>query len=229
MSDDALSPVRQALLDFSRGRVGNWHVTRALLDHNDWLVPALALSKFYGRSEAPALYVLGEQTVLPPGKFLLFTDFPAATAAQHAGVPMGPLCGGVGGLELFSKVCRDWEEVSVNAGSPAEQTWYYAPDSYEALEQVARQIAFERHLGAFVLKGDNLLSAITADGFGLMLFTAPDCVEAARRALAADGTLDGAEFVMIKGTIVDKIPSEGVIGVVVNAFGPGPRADVWWQ
>jgi hypothetical protein len=262
VSESELSPVRQALLDFSRGQADRYRVVRALIDHNDWLAPTLVLHRYYehvGDDDLYAgrktLYVLGEQTILPPGKLLLFTDFPAATRAQHAGIPMGLYIGGVSGLALFSDICPDWEEIFINAGSPEAETCFQGPDpsgGYESVQRFVRQVGYERKLaaataqesleelvdlirtaaepfGALLLKSGRLLSAITEDGSGLMLFTAPDCVEAARQALASAGTLEGASLVQIRGTIVNKIPSDGVIGVIVNAFGPGPRAEVWWE
>jgi hypothetical protein len=262
VSESELTPVRQALLDFSRGQADRYQAVRALIDHDDWLAPTLVLQRYYqhvreddlypGRK---ALYVLGEQTILPPGKLLLFTDFPAATKAQHAGIPMGPYTGGVSGLALFSDIFSGWEELFINAGSPEAETWFQQPDGsggYESFQRFARQVGFERKLaaaaekealeelvelirtaaepfGALMLRSGQLLSGITGDGSGLMLFTAPDCVEAARQALASAGTMEGASLVQIRGTIVNKIPGGGVIGVMVNAFGPGPKAEVWWK
>src|SRR5215213_3001123 len=243
MGTEQLSEPVRVLTEYSQKRVGANEVMRALAGHKGWLAPAL----MFARAEGQDLFLDGgmvlfsTETRLPPGELWVFTDRAAAERAQAAGALLGPYAADVAGTELFGKIDPGFQIVRVNPYSPNEQGWQFLPGSYELAKLWAQVISLEEafenrddsfyeavaRFQAFLLFNGQSGYAITLPNQGGMrnpaaVFTAPDCADAFLARLA-DEQRQGFERVAADGmTLLKKLPLQGVDGMLLNAFGPGP-------
>jgi hypothetical protein len=238
--------VRAVLRDFSEGRVHHSTVARALVEHDDWIVPLETMVRYYGRLESAITYAVGEVTALPDGTLWVFTDLEAALSAQAYGYVPGSCAGGISGSALFRELPTSWKEVVVNVGSPVENSWYQQPHEtrgYGAMTAIAKAVPLERTLAGYRpqqhaefmelvrchdswwlvgLRDRTFLSAYSA-GEGppfLSAFTAPDRVDAAIRALNNPGLFEGAHVSVVNGTrLIDigaALAVDGYRGLMIN-------------
>jgi hypothetical protein len=243
MGTESLSEPVRVLVDYSQKRVGANEVMRALAGHKGWLAPAL----MFARAEGQDLFLdgrmvlFGMETRLPPGELWVFTDRAAAERAQAAGALLGPYAADVAGTELFDKIEPSFQIVRVNPYSPNEQGWQFLPGSYEVAKLWAQVIALEEgfknrddsfyeaiaRFQAFLLFNGASGSVITLPNQGGMrnpaaVFTAPDCADAFLARLTEEQRR-GLERIAADGmTLLKKLPLQGIDGMLLNAFGPGP-------
>jgi len=181
------------------------------------------------------------ETRLPPGELWVFTDRAAAERAQAAGALLGPYAADIAGTELFGKLDPRFQIVRVNPYSPNEQGWQFLPGSFEVAQLWAQVAAleegFENTAGldyaaiarfpAFLLFNGPSGYVITLPNQGGLrnpaaVFTAPDCADAFLARLT-DEQRRGLERVAADGmTLIKRLPLQGVDGMLLNAFGPGP-------
>jgi hypothetical protein len=240
--------VRDVLRRFAEGRADIFAVVRALVEHESWVVPMETMLRHYGPFESTAFYVLGEQTTLPDGTLWVFTDLEAAMSGQAYGYVPGPCVAGIPGLTLFRNLPTTWKEVSVNVGSPVEETFYQQPHEtlgYLAVTRVAKGIRIERALAdcrpekhaefaellrqhdewwLIQLRDHTFFSAYSA-GEGppfLMVFTAPDRVQAAMNTMGTPGLFADARIVALAGSRLmnSRKRSGGYYGLMINSLDP---------
>ncbi|HEX8072076.1 MAG TPA: hypothetical protein VF546_19160 [Pyrinomonadaceae bacterium] len=249
MGTEPLSAPVRVLTDYSRKRVGADEVMRALAGHKGWLAPAL----MFARAEGQDLFLdggmvlFGTETRLPPGELWVFTDRAAAERAQAAGALLGPYAADIAGTELFGRLDPRLQIVRVNPYSPNEQGWQSLPGSYELAKLWAQVIALEEgfknrdgldygaiaRFQAFLLFNDPSGYVITLPNQGGLtnpaaVFTAPDCADAFLARLT-DEQRRGLERVAADGmTLIKKLPLQRIDGMLLNAFGPGPAAALFF-
>ena len=243
MATESLSEPVRVLTDYSQKRVGANEVMRALASHKGWLAPAL----MFARAEGQDLFLdggmvlFGAETRLPPGELWVFTDRAAAERAQAAGAQLGPYASNISGTELFTKIDPRLDVVRVNPYSPVEQTWQFQQGSYDIAELWAKVIALEE---GFDNRGEQFYQSIASfKGFLLFngpsghvitlpnqggmknpaaVFTAPDCVDAFLARLTEEQR-KGFERMAVDGmTLIQRLQLQGIDGLLINAFGPGP-------
>jgi hypothetical protein len=229
-------------MEYGQKRVGTNEVMRALASHKGWLAPALMFVK-PGETELmlDRLVLLGTETRLPPGELWVFTNQSAAERAQAAGALLGPYAADIAGTQLFDNFSPDFQLVRVNPYSPAEQGWQFRPGSYELAKLWGCVIALEEsfkntdgldhaaiaRFEAFTLFRGPAGYVITLPNQGGMknpavVFTAPDCADAFRARLTEEQRT-GMERIYADGmTLIKKLPEQGIDGMYLNAFGPGP-------
>src|SRR5687767_9556341 len=105
MGTESLSEPVRVLIDYSRKRVGDNEVMRALASHKGWLAPALIFAQA-GEQDLllDSMVLFGMETRLPPCELWVFTDRAAAERAQAAGALLGPYAADIAGTELFGKI-----------------------------------------------------------------------------------------------------------------------------
>jgi hypothetical protein len=215
---------------------------RALAGHKGWLAPALMFAREQGQDLfLDSMVLFGAETRLPPGELWVFTDRAAAERAQVAGALLGPYAADIAGAELFGKIDPGFQIVRVNPYSPNEQGWQFLPGSYELAKLWAEVIALEEgfenrddsfygaiaRFQAFLLFNGPSGYVITLPNQGGMsnpaaVFTAPDCADAFLARLT-DEQRRGLERVAADGmSLIKKLPLQGIDGMLINAFGPGP-------
>jgi hypothetical protein len=242
METESLSEPVRVLIGYSQKRAGVNEVMRALASHKDWLAPVLMFAQA-GEQELflDSMVLFGMETCLPPGELWVFTDRAAAERAQAAGAQLGPYASKISGTELFNKIDPRLQIVRVNPYSPSEQGWQFLQGSYELAKLWAQVIALEEGFGnadgldyqaiasfkAFLLFNGKSGSAITLPNQGGMknpaaVFTAPDCADAFLARLT-DEQREGFERIAVDGmTLIKRLPLQGIDGLLLNAFGPGP-------
>ena len=144
---------------------------------------------------------------------------------------------------MFGKLDPGFRIVRVNPYSPDEQGWQFHPGSYELAKLWARVIALEEgfknrddsfyeavaRFPAFLLFNGPSGYVITLPNQGGMrnpaaVFTAPDCADAFLARLT-DEQRRGLERVGVDGmTLLKRLPLQEIDGMLLNAFGPGPAA-----
>ncbi|MBV8858850.1 MAG: hypothetical protein JOZ02_18105 [Acidobacteria bacterium] len=234
-------PVR-VLTEYSQKRAGANEVMRALASHKGWLAPALMFARAEGQDLfLDSMVLFGTETRLPPGELWVFTDRAAAERAQAAGALLGPYAADIAGTELFAKIDPGFQIVRVNPYSPVEQGWQFLPGGYEVAQLWAQVVALEEsfedggqsfyeaiaRFRGFMLFNGPSGSVITLPNQGGLknpaaVFTAPDCVEAFLARLT-DEQRRGLERIAPDGmTLIKRLPLQGIDGLLINAFGPGP-------
>src|SRR5690349_10766965 len=113
ITTSSIPAVRQALIDFSVSKVDNHHVMRALMRHDDWLVPSVIAARLLG-TESQDLVILGETFNHPPGTLLLYTDVESALLAQEtSNIELGPFARGIRGVDVFGALPAGFSTVAV--------------------------------------------------------------------------------------------------------------------
>jgi hypothetical protein len=237
----SIPAVRQTLIDFSVSKVDNHQVMRALMRHDDWLVPSIIAARLLGQ-ESQDLVILGETFNHPPGTLLLYTDLESALLAHETGnIELGPFARGIRGIEVFGALPAGFSTVAVNEGCWKDQKLYLGAPSFGNAGVWADVIRFEADLSNEELSAASLADRVRAyDAYFVavhpnngsivtitnhprfknagLLFTAPDCLDAfiARvpGASLQTGQTTGAR-------VTGLLSSLGVDGLVINVCGPG--------
>lgn len=229
-----------ALGAFARKKIGKDQLLRALCEHDKWFVPIdVATAAMTGKT-FECLSVWGAVAKVPAGHLYLFTDVEAGQRAAKT-TSLGPYASPVAGAELFRHLPPGVTEVHVNPGSASERSWFFGGDWVELSRRWGAAVVLERLLagkrkreltqelidfGSFstLRKADGTLA--TAAGKGklknpAMVFTAPDCCDAALKAAGADAK----SWKRITGSgkqLFTAFSNLGVDGLVLNPHGPGP-------
>jgi hypothetical protein len=251
MPSNPSDPLLQALEAFGLERLSKDDLMRQLVSYRDWLAPTLIMAQHYGRSDFAEgrLFMFGERLSYPRSELWLFTDFEAASRAQEAGALLGPYVSGIGGTELFGKLDSAWDVVKINPGSTAAMTCDLARGGFEEAAAWADAINFEAELDRRAASGrvdldalgdyrDFLLLNHTSSGLvatlpgrrGLTnpapIFTAPDCLAAFLRQLTPSEQAGLVRVTAPGKLLLERLPRQGVDGMLLNEFGPGPSAVV---
>ena len=222
-------------------------VFRAVVGYNNWLVPVATLTGHYGR--APTRRVAyGEPAEFPPGELWLFTDGDAAERAAAAGSSLGEYATGLTGVELLAVLPPGATTVRVNPVSPAELTWNFPPEAFAAALAWAQVLRFERvvrgwsagaavdlaaaadypQFEAFVFPNRTVLTMPEQGGLTnpAVVCTAPDCARAILRRVP-EALRSQLQVVFTTGReLLDKLPEQGMDGLMLNPAGPGPTLPV---
>jgi len=216
---------------------------RALVSYNNWLAPVGAMTGHYGLPAPSRRLAYSHAGEFPPGELWLFTDDDAAHRAKAAGCNLGPYATGLSGVELFENLPPGGTAVRVNPVSPAELTWNFPPEAFGVVAAWAQVIRFERVLRGWAAGAPVDLAAVAAyPQFHAFVFpnrtvltmpeqggmlnpavacTAPDCARAILRRVP-EPMRSGLQIVVTSGReLIDKLPEQGMDGLMVNPAGPG--------
>ncbi len=232
---------------FAARRADVHDVFRAVVGYNNWLAPVETLTGRYGR--APIRRVAyGESAEFPPGELWLFTDGDAAERAVAAGSALGEYATGLTGVDLFSSLPAEVHAVRVNPVSPAELTWNFPPEAFAAAVAWAQVLRFEHAVrgwsaGAavdlaaladypqfevFAFPNRTVLTMPEQGGLTnpAVVCTAPDCAKAILRRVP-EALRSQLQVVFTTGReLLDKLPAQGMDGLMLNPAGPGPTFPV---
>ena len=186
--------------------------------------------------------------VTPPDELWVYTDTAAVTRAKAGGSAVGPLTPGMSGLELFHAILPDLKAIRVNPVSPAPMSWSVPSAAFPVAQAWVNGVRFEtevartraengtwgpamqayRHYLCYLTPEDAVLTMPGRDGFTnpAVVCTAPDCGRRVLERVPAD-LRAGLRAVFVPGTeLAEKLPRQGVDGVVLNPAGPGPTLAV---
>ncbi len=234
--------MRNVLNRFAEHKASQHEVMRALVAHDEWLVPATYASQTLGRTKLDQLVLFGTDFAYPPGTLWIFTDLESGTLASETGARLGPYQGGLRGSELFAELPESITEIVVNHGSPDRDKLYLVAPSFGNVGVWVDVLGFEAALAGpttpamvdaakrydayFIAQNadGSLLTLTNIDGLTnvLVLFTGPDSLAALLGQLgpAAEGITSGQTTgPHLFGALGDL----GIDGVVVNPAGPGAR------
>ena len=149
MGTPVATPVA-TLVAFSKKQATSDQVMRALVEHDDWSIPALMLP---GEPKVVEnLVIYAEEFSIREDTLLVFTDRAAMdVGAQKVGhKAMGLYGRKVKGTALFGQLERPAlakvKELVVNAGSPQEQSWFIKRDGFVMCGAWADAVKCERNL-----------------------------------------------------------------------------------
>lgn len=229
-----------ALSAFARKKATKDQLLRALCEYDKWFVPISVANLAMSNRTFECLSVWGAVSKVPAEHLYLFTDVEAGQRAAK-GAQLGPYASPVPGAGLFGNLPDTFTEVHVNPGSPDERTWLIGGDWVELARRWGAAVSLEKKL-AGKLKGELTEALIDFPAFttlkkpdgGIatkpganqlknpaMVFTAPDCADAA---LAAGGpAMRKYQRVTATGRqLFGAFSSLSVDGFVFNPHGPGP-------
>ncbi len=222
-------------------------VFRAVVGYKNWLVPLATLTGHYGRTPTRGVSY-GEPADFPPGELWLFTDGDAAERAVAAGGSLGGYATGLAGVELFAGLPPGVSAVRVNPVSPAELTWNFPPEAFAAALAWTQVLRFEQavrgwsagaavdlaaladypQFEAFVFPNRTVLTMPEHGGLTnpAVVCTAPDCAKAILRRVP-EALRSQLQVVFTTGReLLDKLPAQGMDGLMLNPAGPGPTFPV---
>jgi len=229
-----------ALSAFSRKKATKDQVLRALCEYERWFVPIAVAHLAMSNRTFEGLTVWGSQSKVPADHLYLFTDVEAGERAAKR-TQLGPYASPVPGAGLFRNLPGTFREVHVNPGSPDEVSWLIGGDWVELARRWGAAVALEKLL-AGKQKGELTEALIAFDAFttlkkpdgGIatkpgggklkspgMVFTAPDCADAA---IAAGGAA-AKKYSRVTATgrqLFGAFSKLSVDGFVFNPHGPGP-------
>lgn len=133
----------EVLHAFAAGTASKMEALRALVEHDGWVVPAVAIVK--GDETFEHALLLGAETRLPPGEFWAFTDKPHTLQAAQQGVMLGLMVDPVPGTRVFSSLGQS-SVFHVNRGAPSAETWSVPAESYDLCTLFAKVVLMERML-----------------------------------------------------------------------------------
>jgi hypothetical protein len=246
-----LSPVRDAL---ARHRNVEFEpLIRAMINHPGWIVPLVVMQEQHGVNVSHVFVPeSGDPARFPPDAMPLYTDLDAVNESKAKQLAVPSCMGGIAGSLLFSKLDRRWSEIWINPGSETTACTILRA-GYDWAEEYAQLLGYEERLATVWERKDDtalaealrakeqtlwmivqengiILSATTSRGLAWMIFTAPDCAEAAVRAHGSGvlknckrGTMTGAHV----AAAIDRL--DDFHGVIVNYYGPGPHVQYWWK
>ncbi len=234
-----------ALRAYAAHKADVYQAFRALVGDRNWLTPVAQLPTLARRSTPAKSLSFGDVAEFPPGELWLFTDSDAAERAAAAGCRLGEYATGIPGVDLFADPPADLTAIRINPVSPPELTWNFPADSFAALRAWAEVIAFEALL-ADAARGRPLDSAALADFAQFQVFvfpnrtvltmpeqgglqnpavacTAPDCAKAILVKVPEPMRSELQLVVTTGRELADKLPEQGMDGLMVDPAGPGPR------
>lgn len=237
----SIPAVRQALIDFSVSKFGNHHVMRALMRHDDWLVPSTFAARVLGK-ESQDLLMLGDTIKHPPGTLLLYTDVESALLAHEtSNIELGPFARGIRGIDVFGALPAGFSTVAINEGCWKDQKLYLGAPSFGNAGVWADVVRFEADLSNEALPAATVADRVRGyDAYFIavhpgngsivtitnhprfknagLLFTAPDCLDAFMARVPGASLQTG----QTTGTrVTGLLSSLGIDGLVINPCGPG--------
>ncbi len=228
----------EVLARFSQKMASANDVMRALVSYDGWFAPGPWATEAFATNMFDRACIWGESSSVSPKHFLAFTQPEIGLALQQRGTNLGLYVGPLRGSTLFSKL-PDGIEFHVNPGAPPGHGWFMSGDALQLARLWGRAVRLEQALvdgqevADRVIDFDAYVYFITATGAiatavgagGLenpgMIFTAPDCVEAAQRAVGP-GAASLKQGVMSGATLFERFDQLGVDGLLINPAGPGP-------
>ena len=231
--------VTSLLQDYARGNNTLEAVTRALIQHDDWIVPAAHAAIATGRQRFDRAQILSQDSNMAADELWIYSDDAALQTAIDAGVRIGTVVRPVGGIELYGALAKlNVRALKVDMGCPIEQAWFIGADAFGLISLWTQALAVERALQAepsaertrtlrdfpgylvlFHAEHDAIATLQNVGGYKnpAILFTALDCCEAihGKHPHLQRRTWTGSE-------LARHLPDLGVDGVVTNPFGPGP-------
>jgi hypothetical protein len=228
---------RPVLEAFSRKEVDAHAVMRALVAHDDWLVPSVYAGQVLGHTTQQVV-MLGDRIRHPAGSLLLYSDLETAVAVCDQGALLGPYASGMRGAEIFKAIAPDIATIVVNEGAPQAQKLYLGAPSFGNAGVWVDTVAFEDALTGrdatlaaksydayFVLfNPDGALSTVAnVEGMAeaVVLCTAPDCRDAFASLLERHFGRRPEVGQTTGERVAHALPQLGVDGVVINPVGPG--------
>lgn len=238
--------VLQVLTAYGEGRANVNDVMRALVSHNDWLVPVILVARSEGEEPRVVgnITLFSTETRLPPGELWIFTDRESAEIAQAAGASLGAYTGGIKGTELFRSINPNTPTVRVNPYSPRERTWIFSEgsacdagkiwadaialeESFDGWRQIGRPdkpavsnyrafLVFNHSSGPIVTLPNQVGMSNPA-----VAFTAPDCAEMFLSKLSEEQRGAMQQAVVGGDVLIERAPQLGIDGLLFNPFGPG--------
>lgn len=218
---------------FARQERAADEVLRAVVSFDDYLAPP--------RGTPPG-------TGSPPGEVWVYTDADAVDRARAAGSDVGPLAPGLAGTDLFADVPAGRTAVRINPVSPPNLGWNVPREAFAALAAWVTCIHFERqvagwakgggvsfdalvgyrHFQAYLMPDKAVLTMPNQHGLAhaAVVLTAPDCGRALLSRVPADLRAKLTAVFVTGAELVDKLPDQGVDGVILNPAGPGPTCPV---
>ena len=235
------TPTMQA---FAAHRADAHDVFRALVGYKNWLVPVAALTGHYGRPSPSQRLAYSRSAEFPPGELWLFTDDDAAQRAVAAGCSLGAYATGLAGVDLFARLPPGGAAVRVNPVSPAELTWNFPPEAFAIAAAWSEVLRFEQtvrdwaagapvdlaavaaypQFEAFTFPNKTVLTMPEQGGMlnPAVVCTAPDCAKAILRRVP-EAMRAELQVVFTTGReLVEKLPEQGMDGLMLNPAGPGP-------
>ena len=237
-----------SLIAYSKKQLDGDAVMRALIEHDDWFMPALYLP---GETKvAEALVVYAQEFSLREDTLLVFTDRTSMdSAVQKLGhKALGIYAGRIKGTALFGQLQRPElakiKELHVNPGLPPEQGWFVERGRFGQCQAWAEAITVERALlnpdgGLFgaleayegfwvgIAKSDKTLVQVPYEGKAayVFVFTAPDHYQrfvtslGDRSAQVTSAVLPGKKlFPFLLGTKIDGLLLNGRVPLARDAI-----------
>ncbi len=184
----------------------------------------------------------------PPGEVWVYTDAAAVDRAQAAGSDVGPLTPGHAGTDLFADPPAGRTAVRINPVSLPHLGWNVPREAFDTLRAWVTCVHFERQVAGWARGGGVALAALVAyrhfqaylmpnkavltmpNQHGLanaaVVLTAPDCGRALLAQVPADMRAKLTAVFISGAELVDKLPDQGVDGLILNPAGPGPTCPV---
>lgn len=238
-----MNPCRQ-LVAFAQNQLDADDVFRALVSYEQWLAPVPVLREHYGRTAFDQVVMYGHVADFPPGELWLFTDDDAAHRAKIAGSNLGAFAINNAGVDLFENLHPDWQFIRVNPVSTAELSWTFPRGTFAVLQAWVAAIRFEaevrtwasgrpvdlnalagyRQFSAFLFANNSVLTLPEQGGLmnPAVVLTAADCARDLLTRLP-DAVRNDVRQVFTTGEqLIDILPEQGVDGLLINPFGPGP-------
>lgn len=234
-----------SLIAFSKKQLTRDEVMRALVEHDDWFMPALYLPEEERVADSVVIYA--NEFSLPAEKLLVFTDRASMDqAVEKVGhKTLGIYAGKIKGRELFGRLERPQlskiKELLVNPGVATERQWFVERPNFGLCAAWADAVSLERgilepsgdmfsKLGNYegfwvaIAKSDQTLVQVPYEGNAayVFVFTAPDRYQqfvkslGERASQVTSAVLPGKKlFPFLLGTKID--------GMLLNGRMPFPR------
>jgi hypothetical protein len=245
--------LRELLVNYSQRAATRAEVLRSLVSFQGWIVPVVQFhEELFTNKDPPTaelehdVILYSKEVRLPQDQLWLFTDHEAACRARDQGVLLGMCEAGVAGTEIFSNLNPEWERVTVNPGSPAEEgCMFVSRDGYSLLKEMAAGLLLEDALESSTSESEVIEHVRRFRSFKILIWnddqtyfthvnnplgltrspiacTTPDCVDPIVKRLPPDQMKRGVRVVDIDGaSLLDVLPKEGCDGVSFNPAGPG--------
>lgn len=232
-----MNDVEQALIAFSKQEISGHAVFRVMAESKDWYVPALFATDVLKTNMMDRTVMLSVEFQANPRQLVLFTS--AEAAHRAAGRPFGLVGGPFSGLDIFSALDENqFAELTVNPGSPREETFYVEAGAFSVLRLIADTIRLEQallrssdtyvpfaelkaHPGYLVAVSKPEMQVLSLElkdmpGRYAVIFTAPDRVEHYTKALGTEP----ATVALAGDVLFQQLQGMSFAGVILNVGSP---------
>lgn len=245
MSDTTPS-VLDTLAAYTRREATLERLFRTFVSHKGWIASTLQLKEYLGWEKFDSVRLCSTDCRFPSNMLWIFSDQEAVQKAQEKRALLGPCAGDLDGAELFSRLPVDLGVIVINPGSDAPYAFSienkYIPMAkgwgdavrFESLLANAGSMSYAEQCELF-RKSPELIGFVDAHSHALItlpgsrdmenpaaVFTAPDTMGLFMNALAPEQVARLKLFFLRDDDWFDKIPTQGMDGLVVNVCGGGP-------